>query len=1145
MSFVHLHTHSHFSLLDGACKIDKLVKQAADYGMPALALTDHGNMFGAVEFYQNAVKAGIKPIIGVEAYIAPRSRKEKSKERKGDYSYHIILLAKNLTGYRNLMKLVSIGYLEGFYYKPRIDLEVLREYHEGIIALSSCLQGEIPKAIVQDNIEKAKQKAEAYLQIFGEDFYLEIQNHGIPEEKKAAEGILFLSKELSIPVVVTNDVHYLQRDHHKPHDVLLCIQTSRDLDDPGRLKYSTQDLYFKSQEEMAALFPEYPDALSRTLEVAEKCNLELDFKQTHLPDFKIPEDSKAATLEDYLREVAWEGLKKRYSEITPEIEERFNHELNIINQMGYPGYFLIVKDFIDYARSKNIPVGPGRGSAAGSLISYALGITNIDPLRYNLLFERFLNPERVTLPDIDIDFCFERREEVIEYVRKKYGEKNVSQIITFGTMAARAVIRDVGRVLKMKYSEVDRIAKLIPFGKNIQDAYNEVKEFRQIFEEGDERYQMLLEYSKVLEGLARHASTHAAGVVIAPEELTNFVPLYVSNTGDVTTQFDMKSIEKIGLLKMDFLGLRTLTVINNTLTMLKKKGIEVDLDKIPLDDQKTYDLFGNGETVGVFQFESSGMREYLKKLKPRRIEDLIAMNALYRPGPMRMIDDFIARRHGQKEIEYLHPSLEPILKETYGIIVYQEQVIQIVSQLGGFSLGEADNVRRAMGKKQLDLMAQQKVKFIQGAKERGISETVAKKIFDLITEFAKYGFNKSHAAGYSIVAYQTAYLKAHYPAEFMAASLTSEMGDSDRIMILLDECKRIGLEILPPDVNKSYADFTVTGKSIRFGLGAIKNVGKGAIQSILRARRKHGPFKNIFEFVRNLDLRAVNKKVLESLVQAGALDSLEGHRAQLFHSVELALNYAQTTQSDAMRGQFSIFDIGRKKSSQGATPSRYPELPEVEPWSTFRKLALERELLGFYVTGHPLESYRNEVRAFSTISLANLRALRDGSPVKVGAIITGIKTIFDQAGRKMAFVTIEDFSGSAEMLVFSSVYEKYQAMIENDSLVLVIGKISTQEEKEPKIICDEIMPLDQARKRFTRNICLNLNLHDLKVATLKEIEKLAKIHQGKCQLLIHVTNGDRREYVIRSRKYKVAPDENFLDGLKKLVGNNNVWIEGG
>lgn len=1142
-SFVHLHNHSHYSLLDGACKIGDLVERAVNYNMPAIALTDHGNMFGHLEFYLQAVKKGIKPIIGVEAYIAPRSRKEKQKSEKKDHSYHIILLAKNRTGYKNLMKLVSIGFTEGFYYKPRIDLEVLRHYHEGLIALTACIKGEVPRAIIQGNLEAAREKAEQYRDIFGDDFYLEIQDHGIPEEKVAAEGMKYLSETLSIPIVATNDIHYLNREHYESHDILLCIQTSKDIDDPSRLKYSTQTLYFKNEEEMRELFPDNPDVIDRTMEVAEKCNLELDFDKTYLPKYDIPPESSATNLEEYLREIAWQGLQERYPEITPEIEERFNYELGVINQMGYPGYFLIVKDFIDYARSKGIPVGPGRGSAAGSLISYACGITNIDPLRYNLIFERFLNPDRVSLPDIDIDFCFERREEVIAYVRKKYGEQNVSQIITFGTMAARGVIRDVGRVLNMKYGDVDKIAKAIPAGMNIDKAYEDVKEFREIFKTDDEQYRKLLKHARVLEGLARHASTHAAGVVIAPEELTNFVPLYKSNTGDISTQLDMNGVEKIGLLKMDFLGLRTLTVIENTLKMLKRRQIKIDLDKLPLDDEKTYELFGNGETIGVFQFESGGMQEYLKKLKPKRIEDMIAMNALYRPGPMKMIDDFIDRKFGRKKIEYPHPLLEPVLKETYGIIVYQEQVMQIASELAGFSLGQADLLRRAIGKKKLDIMKKMKIEFIQGAQAKGVDKKIAVDVFDLIEKFARYGFNKSHAAGYSVVAYQTAYLKAHYPAEFIAASLSSEMGNSDRIMVLLDECKRMKIEILPPDVNQSYTDFTVKGNSIRFGLGAVKNVGRGAIRSIIEARRKNGPFKNVFEMMKNVDLRVVNKKVLESLARAGALDSINKNRAQLYRGVETIINFAQSHQSERQKGQFSIFDtpVGKKEPERF---SQYPALPDVEPWSDFEKLRNERELLGIYVTGHPLAKYKDEIRAFTTIKLNNLRALKDESAVKAGGIITNIKTIYDHSKRKMAFVTLEDFSGSAEALVFASVYEKYQPLIENDALIFIIGKVSSQEDKEPKIICDEILPLSEMKLKYTKNICVNLAIDDIKIGQLNELKKMVTAGAGKCGLLFHVTNGGKREYVIRSKKYRVAPTEHLLHGMKELVGEDNVWIEG-
>lgn len=1141
-SFIHLHNHSHFSLLDGACRINDLINRAVKMNMPALAITDHGNMFGAIEFYSTARKKGIKPIIGVEAYVAPRSRKDKSKEN-GDNSFHLLLLAKNLQGYRNLMKLVSIGYLEGFYYRPRIDHEALREYHDGIIAMSACLSGEVNKAILDGNMELAKTRTENYRAIFGEDFFLEIQNHGLDEDKTATEGLNYLSKELDIPLVVTNDIHYMTREHHMPHDALICIQTGKEIDDPNRLKIETDELYFKSEEEMRSLFPDHPDALKMTVEIAEKCNLQLDFDKTHLPNFEIPADDESENLEQYLRSLAWQGLQARYDEITPEIEKRFEFETEVINQMGYPGYFLIVKDFIDFAKNRGIPVGPGRGSAAGSLISYALGITNIDPLRYNLLFERFLNPDRVSLPDIDIDFCYERREEVIEYVRDKYGKDNVAQIITFGSMAARAVIRDVGRVLKMKYGDVDRIAKSIPFGSTIDHAYKEVKEFRELFNSEDDRYGKLLDYSKVLEGIARHASTHAAGVVIAPDELTNFVPLYLSNTDDVTTQFDMKCIEKIGLLKMDFLGLRTLTVLDNAVKMLRNRGVEINIEEIPLDDEKSFELFGKGETVGIFQFESAGMRDYLKKLKPQRIEALIAMNALYRPGPMKMIDDFIKCSHGVQEVTYLHPKLEPILKETYGIIVYQEQVIQIASVMGGFSLGEADLLRRAMGKKELDLMSQQEVKFIDGAKNQGIDENLAKQVFELIFEFAKYGFNKSHAACYSIIAYQTAYLKSHYPAEFMAASLSSEMGNSDRIMVLLEECNRLGLAILPPCVNESFADFTVDSNAIRFGLGAIKNVGKGAIQSIIAAREEYGPSKSIYEFVQNLDLRAANRKVLESLAMAGALDTMAGTRSQQYSAVEQAINFAQNSQSMKQRGQFNMFE-GDERAESNKSYSHYPTLPDAASWSKSQELSYERELLGFYVSGHPLDRYRDEVHAFSKIHLSNLKALPDGTTTRVCGIITNVKNIYDKSGRKMAFANFEDFSGSCEILVFASVHEKYEQLVKQDEMVLVKGKVSTQENKDPNIMCDEITSLAEAREKLTRTVCMNLSLNHMKMKQLDEIKKLVSANKGSCQFLIHITNDEKREYVMKSRRFSVTPKTELLAGLKAIVGRENVWIEG-
>ncbi len=1141
-SFVHLHNHTHYSLLDGACRIEDMMELATTYKMPALAITDHGNMFGAIEFFKKAKAAGIKPIIGVEAYVAPESRFEKTTQKGRDNAYHLVLLAKNQEGYRNLLKLVSAGFLEGFYYKPRIDKELLWKHHEGLIALTACLHGEVPRKMVKQGMDAARKSALEYKDIFGEDFYLEIQDHGIEEEGIVRQGMLELSDDLGIPLVATNDIHYLKKEHADAHDILLCLQTGKDYDDPTRMRYSTKELYFKSPDEMEKLFKDYPGAIENTLEIVEKCNLEIPFGTLHLPVYKIPPGENAKTLDDYLEKLAWEGLQKRYAEITPEIKQRFDHEISVIKQMGFSGYFLIVRDFTSYARNNDIPVGPGRGSAAGSLVSYAIGITNIDPLRYNLIFERFLNPERVNMPDIDIDFCYERREEVIQYVRKKYGEKNVAQIITFGTMAARAVIRDVGRVLKMRYSDVDKIAKMIPPNTKLGDALKDVPELKDLVENNDEEiYKKLFEYALVLEGLSRHASTHAAGVVIAPEDLTNFVPLYKSKEGDITTQYDMKWIEEIGLLKMDFLGLRTLTVIDDTVKLIRRREADFDLDKIPEDDRESYELFSQGETVGVFQFESSGMREYLRKLKPNRIEDLIAMNALYRPGPMENINDFIDRKQGVKKIEYPHPLLEPVLSETYGIIVYQEQVMQIASRLAGFTLGEADILRRAIGKKKSELMQEQRVKFLKGAQENNIPAKTAEEVFDLIKKFARYGFNKSHAAGYSVVAYQTAYLKAHYPAEFMAASLTSEMGNADRVMILMDECKRMGINVLPPDVNESFAKFTVVDGNIRFGLGAIKNVGRGAIQSIVKARKKHGKFKTIFDLVQNLNLRLVNKKVMESLAQAGALDSLQGHRAQLQAAVEIAINYAQSVQNEHMLGQTSIFDLGGKEASK--TNGHYPEMPDVEKWDKKKELALEKELLGFYLSGHPLSRFKNDIQTFSTVSLSHLASQEHGAMVRVGGIITKMRTHTDRKQKTMAFVTLEDFSGTSDVVVFSDIYEKHRDLLQPDSMVLILGQVSKQEEASAKILCSEVISLSKAREKYAKTVCVNLHINELSEEKLSDIKKLFQANRGKCNVLLHIINGHKREYLIRSKSLFVPFHEEFLNRVRTVVGNENVWLQ--
>lgn len=1137
--YIHLHNHSHYSLLDGACKINDLIGGAVKCNMPTIALTDHGTMFGAIEFYKKAREKGIKPIIGVEAYVAPGSRKERNYSQGNATSFHLVLLAKNLTGYQNLMRLVSIGYLEGFYYKPRMDKEVLKQYSEGVLALSACLKGEVAFTYLKKGYDAARNAAMEYRDIFGDDFYLEIQNHGIPEEEKVREGVIELSKDLSIPIVATNDIHYLKKDHYLPHDCLICLQTGKDRDDPKRLRYTTDEIYFKTQEEMTKAFPEYPDALKRTVEVAEKCNLEMDFGRTFLPKFDIPPNEDVTTLDDYLKKLAYAGGRKRFGSINDEVDERLRHELGIIEQMGYSGYFLIVMDFIQHAKSKGIPVGPGRGSAAGSLVSYCLEITNIDPLHYNLIFERFLNPERVTMPDIDIDFCYERREEIIKYVKEKYGEKNVTQIITFGTMAARAVIRDVGRVLKMPYGDVDRIAKMIPAtpGMTLSKALETVPELPPLVDK-DETHRQLFEYSKVLEGLARHASTHAAGVVITPDDLTNYTPLYKSSQGDITTQYDMKILEQIGVLKMDFLGLRTLTVIQKTLKTLAARGIELDVDNIPLDDAATYELFAKGETVGIFQFESSGMREHLCKLKPQVFEDLIAMNALYRPGPMDWINDFIARRHGRKKIEYEHPLLEPILKETYGIIVYQEQVMRIASALGGFSMGKADLLRRAMGKKKKELMAEQRLQFINGCAEKGIEKELANKIFKLMDKFAGYGFVKPHATCYALVAFQTAYLKKHYPAEFMAATISSEMGSTNRVVILIEECKRMAITVKSPDVNESSYDFRVEGNDIRFGLGAIKNVGRGAIEFIIAARAEGGKFDNLYEFCERVDSRQVNKKVLESLIRSGAMDSLAGHRAQQLEAVETASNFAQAANADRIKGQTSIFDDVEGEAKQ------YPSLPLVAAWSEQDTLALEKEMLGFYVSGHPLDKYREEVKMFSSITLDAIAGPPDGTQVRVCGIVTECKTILDRKNKSMAFVKMEDFHGIVEAVVFSSVYEKYRDHLQPDSMIALSGRTNVKDEEQTKVLCDHVVLLDKVWEEYGKTLHVTMKLMGVDDPLLNEVSQVLRQNPGQCTLFINLSTPEKNNNIIRSKKIKVKPSAAMILQLRNLVGQENVWMDG-
>jgi DNA polymerase-3 subunit alpha len=974
--YIHLHNHSHYSLLDAACTVDGIVNAAKADNMPAVALTDHGVMFGVLEFVKKCRKAGIKPIIGNEMYMVTKGSRHDRKssdshpEGKRHGYNHIVLLVRNETGYRNLLKLTTLAHTEGFYYKPRIDFELLERYHEGLIALTACSGGVVASYLVAEEYDAAKEIAVKLKNIFGGDVYLEIQDHGLEREAIVRTGMKKLAGELGMKLICTNDCHYMKREHAVAHNVLLHIPDVGATENIEVLRYGTDQVYFKTQAEMIGLFKEYPDAIASTLEVADKCTFDLKLGTNYMPEFPIPPEEGGITLDEYLRSLAEKGLPKRYEEVTPGLKERLDYELGVISRMGYSGYFLIVQDFIIAAKKRGIRVGPGRGSAAGSLVAYVLEITDVDPLRYDLLFERFLNPDRVSMPDIDVDFQDDRREEVIQYVREKYGNDSVSQIITFGKLSSRAVLKDVGRVLGVPLGTVESITKHITtrmgkveplafalgIEKDDDKRWDPVPELKWVMESTDEKIRQMIEYSRVLEGLNRNAGMHAAGVVIAPSDTSDFVPLYKTPHTELMTMYNMTDLEEAGLLKMDFLGLITLTVIDQTLSLIRQtRGIDLDISSIPLDDAKTYELYGNGQTVGVFQFESPPMRAYLCKLKPQSIDDLAAMNALYRPGPMEFIDDFIDRKFGRKQITYLHPSMEPILKSTYGIIVFQEQVMQLASEVAGFTLAQSDLMRRAMGKKKLDVMAQQREAFVKGAGNRGISKQIATDIFDMIDKFANYGFNKSHSVAYSLLAYQTSYLKAHYTPEFMAALLTSEMANNDKIAVLIDECRKLGIDILPPDINESVATFSVKGNTIRFGMAAIKNVGAGPVDTIVREREDKGSFKSLFEFCERVDTKAVNKKTVESLVLAGAMDSLHSSRASLLEAVESAISFGQTRREHAQRGQSNLFD---ELEEEDKTNGVYPQMPDVREWSTSDRLVRERSVLGFYVSGHPMDGWR-------------------------------------------------------------------------------------------------------------------------------------------------------------------------------------------
>lgn len=1139
--FIHLHLHTQYSLLDGACRISNILNLANQYKMDSLSITDHGNMFGVIDFYVQAQKAGIKPIVGCEVYIAPTTRFEKSLHGIEEASYHFILLARDEQGYRNLMRLVSIGYLEGFYYRPRIDKEVLSGHAEGLLGLSACLKGEIPTLLQQDRFNDALKAADDFSQILGkENFYLELQENRILEQASVNKGLLKISKQLGTPVVATNDVHYLGREKARAHEALLCIQTQTTLNDPNRLRFQTDEFYFKSPEEMKELFKEIPEAISNTVEIASRCNLELDFSNVRLAPYALPGGKSKV---EYLRELCLERLDKRYKEITPQIQERLEHELKIIGQTGFASYFLIVWDFIHYAKENSIPTGPGRGSAAGSLVSYLLGITDVDPLKYGLLFERFLNPERLGLPDIDIDFCYERRQEVIDYVKEKYGKKNVAQIITFGTMQARAVIRDVGRVMGMAYSEVDKIAKMIPFDPDItlKQAIESEPDLNNLYKT-DPQVAKLIDTAVDLEGLSRHASIHAAGVVIADTTLTDYMPLFKSADGKVSTGYPMQALEKIGLLKVDFLGLRTLTVIDQTIKIVKQRQNKfIDIENIPLDDSKTFQLLCTASTAGVFQLESTGMKDLLKKLSPSRFEDLIALLALYRPGPMGsgMLADFIQRRHGKFPIRYDHNKLEPILKDTCGIMIFQEQVMQIVSELAGFNLAQADLMRRAMSKKIPEVMEQQRKNFILGCRNNNISESTANKIFDFIVYFSGYGFNKSHSAAYALISYRTAYLKANFPVEFMTALLNSERDNTDKIVEYVNEAVHMGIEVLPPDINESFAKFVVMGeKAIRFGLLAVKNIGLGAIESIVKSRQVKDKFKSLDDLCQRVDLRLVNRKVIESLIKCSALDTFGLYRAQMMVMLDEVLERSCRIQHQRHSGQLSFFDMDRGDNSFKEIKAN--NTTQIKEWPEPQLLSFEKEMLGFYISGHPLARYAKLINRFSQISTRVLSQHRDGDLISIVGLITRIKhTMTRQKQEKMAILKLEDLEGIVEVLIFPNTFRQVYKDTQPNSIVLVKGRLNLREDT-PKIIAQDLVSIDRIYKLIS---AININLFGIRENLFASLKERLISSPGKTPIYLHLDSPSKsRMKLIVGEELFVEPTSELIEDIESILGEGRVSL---
>lgn len=1158
MTFTHLHVHTEYSLLDGAARIKDLIAGTKALGMDAVAITDHGAMFGVVDFYKEAKKQGVKPIIGCEVYTAARTMLDKDAE-KDKRQGHLVLLAKNDVGYHNLMKIVSAGYTEGFYYKPRVDHDLLRGYSEGIIALSACLAGEVQWRLLNNDYEGAKKEALTLKEIFGENnFYLELQDQGLEEQIQILPYMKRLHEETGIPFVATNDVHYVKREDAVAHDVLLCIQTAKTVDDENRLRFPNDQFYLKSEMEMERLFADLPEAIENTKKIADRCNVEFQFGQIHLPEFHAPDGKKN---EAYLRELCDEGMKDRYGELTPALRERLAYELDTIVAMGYVEYFLIVWDFINYAKSHGIMVGPGRGSAAGSIVAYALKITDIDPIKYGLIFERFLNPERISMPDIDIDFCYERRQEVINYVIEKYGADKVAQIITFGTMKAKAAVRDVGRAMNMSYADVDVIAKAIPFDlkMTIDKALDTNPELKASYEE-DRRVRELLDTAKALEGMPRHASTHAAGVVISKKSINEYVPLYLADKG-ISTQFTMGIIEELGLLKMDFLGLRNLTVIRDALELIEQNhGVRIDLSRMTYDDKAVYELISSGNTQGIFQLESTGMTQFFKNLKPDCLEDIIAGNALYRPGPMAYIPTYIENKKNPKGIEYIHRSLEPILSVTYGCLVYQEQVMQIVRDLAGYTYGRSDLVRRAMSKKKMDIMLKEQEYFvygkddeagnieIKGCVRNGIPERAANEIYNQMVSFAEYAFNKSHAAAYAVLTYQTAYLKKYYPVEFMAALMTSVIGDSTQIAKYIRNCVEMKIEVLPPDINESSKRFTVKDGKIRFGLLGVKNVGEGVIDAIIRAREEKGIPKDIFQFINNIDIHEINKKAVESLIKAGALDCLSGNRAQHLSVYEGLIESAQNNSRKNIEGQLSLFQMNAESMRNSGMEG---QLPDVAEFSKDLLMAMEKEMLGVYLTGHPLSDYAEKIEKISTITSEDLahadvnEDIQDGMAVTMAGMISSKKTLITKKNKMMAFVQLEDLYGTTEVIVFPNVYEASLNLLKNDGVVVVRGTVNFKEDEEPKLLADRIFDLNDFNG-FSGNGGAAVP-HTVKItipAELDESEALSKIreiireHRGDTPVVITAA-ATNKKYKTKS-DLRVNPSDSFIQKLSGLIGRENI-----